>query len=153
MLYRLHKPVHMFHSFVEASSEEEEPSTNVGGMLTFFPKLGPGVSYDVRAPVPGRVLNVRVKFESGDCWISHWNIHNFGLSRDLRTRVVLDIERDFEAARQSPDRALVIVAGDFNISQWPPVPAVPDGEFQHRFGFHEWRASRDQIWQRLFSKM
>eukprot|EP00959_Pyramimonas_sp_CCMP1952_P436804 9146106-Pyramimonas_sp.AAC.1 len=69
----------MFHSFFD-----DPERTNVGGLLTFFPVLGAHARFEVRDDfAPGRVLNVKaILDESGDCWISHWNVHNFGLSRE-----------------------------------------------------------------------
>eukprot|EP00959_Pyramimonas_sp_CCMP1952_P416663 8729549-Pyramimonas_sp.AAC.1 len=39
------------------------------------------------------------------------------------------------------------------MSEAPPMPSVPSETFQPHFGYHEWRAGRDRIWQGLFSKM
>ena len=105
-----------------------------------------------RELIPGRRVLMRF-------WMSlriaamHSKVHKFGMSRAERQRVVSEIEQALNLEGMAPERAHVVLAGDFNMSLQPPAQCVPDGEFRPNFRCHEWRAGRDAIWQGFFFKM
>ena len=62
--------------------------------------------------VPGRVL--RLAITRRGCTVVIWNIHNYGLSPELRL-VAVQLGADMRHARERPDEVFVMAVGDFNL--------------------------------------
>ncbi|CAK0841726.1 unnamed protein product, partial [Prorocentrum cordatum] len=133
LLYHIHFPTQAFYSFLPASPHD------AGGVITFVPDFDITHAADDRPSISehvltqGRALNVRILFPSG-VLISHFSIHNHGLSSQQRTEILDAITSDLPLASADPLKIFVIVGGDFNFSEDPPV-ALDSFENLHPPGF------------------
>eukprot|EP00959_Pyramimonas_sp_CCMP1952_P473020 9501001-Pyramimonas_sp.AAC.1 len=100
------------------------PSSQAGGVVAFFPNFAflgsEAPKTEARVLVPGRVLNLRIGFAL-DIWISHYNVHNFKLTREQKRHVAAKIREDIDQASAHPESCLAVVAGDFNFADQPPI--------------------------------
>ncbi|CAK0856122.1 unnamed protein product, partial [Prorocentrum cordatum] len=121
------RPVKMSHS--SFGSGEGAECANVGGLRKLCADLGAQATFCEWVVVPGLELNVASRFfKSWGCWISQWNVRSKGLSRDKKRNDIKTIVGESSVAERFPDRALVVLAGDFAERLRPLRPGLPGGE-------------------------
>ena len=98
----------IFPPWVDEAGEAH--ATNAGGVLTLVPDFEEvmGVTVEEEELVTGRALAVRIMLDEG-VWIYHFNVHNFGLSREEKQRVVSRILQAKAEADLNPASRLVMV--------------------------------------------
>ena len=95
-------------------------STRAGGVALLLPacwldgSLGFVLSATMEVHVPGRI--VRISAVGANRTVVVWNVHNHEVGASRVAQVCAAIQRDLTAAAGDPDNFLVIVLGDFNIS-------------------------------------
>ncbi|CAK0855884.1 unnamed protein product, partial [Prorocentrum cordatum] len=119
MLFHMHRPFQAFFSLFPVSAH---PAGGVITILPYFNKTHGAAMRPVVTPIElvrGRAVNVRVLFPNG-VWISHFNIHNHGLTSAQSNYILETINMDYSKASEDPLNGFILVGGDFNFSDEPP---------------------------------
>ncbi|CAK0862534.1 unnamed protein product, partial [Prorocentrum cordatum] len=107
VLHQQHVQYSAFGSYMDQRSS--------GGVTTFVPKV-PGWTATPEEVYYGRDLRVHLAAESGPESMILWNVHNQDIPADDVTAISAYIQADLLEASADPVHSLVIVGGDFNIT-------------------------------------